>query len=131
MRRAALLLPLLLAGCAGPASVAECGLLVHVPARAIDEGWRFDVKEVVGDPLPVHDVGYRFRNGTAEGLPVVFEGNVGELLASGGNQTLRFLDAKDDSLLAPGDAFVLRVAEQLLLQLTRGTSIVGSSTGCA
>lgn len=122
-------LSMALAGCASK-TLADCGLSVHAPSRAIDEGWRFDVKEIVGTPRSLDDVGYRFLNRTDEGIQqVVFEGNVGAL-ARAGNNTLRFLDAANNSQLNVGDAFVVKVLMQMTLQLTQGTSIIGTSQGC-
>jgi hypothetical protein len=124
------LLALPLAGCAQPSGPEDCGLVLTARPRAIDEGTRYDVADMRSDPMDVRAVQYRFQNSSSEGRPVVLEGNVGELLASGGNHTLRFLDARNDSLLGPGDAFVLRAAP-LLLTLSRGQVILGGSFGCA
>ncbi|HEV8361149.1 MAG TPA: hypothetical protein VGR28_11915, partial [Candidatus Thermoplasmatota archaeon] len=74
---------------------------------------------------------YRFTNRTAFGDVVeVLEGNVGELKASGGNRTLRFLDDRNDSLLNVNDAWVARVDMDLVLTVSRQGSILGTSQGC-
>lgn len=131
MRAAALLLlALALAGCAQPRSVAECGLLVAAPARPIDEGVRFDVAEVVGDPPGVDVLDYRVTNASAEGRPVLFQGRLAELAANG-TREFRYLDAREDGLLNVGDAFVARAFGDLVLQLSRGANLVGTSRGCA
>ena len=130
MRRILLLLPfaLLLSGCTEP-SIGDCGLLVHVPARPIDEGLRFDVREVVGDPLDLRGLDYRVRNATAAPPVTVYEGEVATLAAQG-NHTLRFLDAQRDGLLGVGDAFVLREHGPFVLLLSRGSTLLGSSLAC-
>lgn len=129
--RAALLLavllpPALLAGCAQKASVGDCGLLVHVPSRPIDEGTRYDVREQLGQPAPLAEVRYTFKNGT----DVVYDGTVADLLASGGNRSLRFLDVKNDSLLDVPDAFVTLDQGPYRLTLSHGSTILGGSFGC-
>jgi hypothetical protein len=125
-----LLLALALAGCASAPKLADCGLSAFVPGRPIDEGWRFDVKEVAGPPRELDALSYRFLNRTAMGEQVeVMAGNVGALRA-GGNTTLRFLDQGDDRRLGLGDAFVVRDPREMTLQLSEGTAIVGTSRGC-
>lgn len=123
-------LPLLLAGCASP-SIADCGLTIHAPARPIDEGVRFDVREVVGDPPGVDVLDYRITNRSAPEQPVVHQGNLGALHATGGSRELRFLDPGNNSLLDVGDAFVVRQFGDLVLQLSRGNVLLGSSLPCA
>ena len=125
---AGLVLGATLAGCAAP-SIAECGLQVHAPARPIDEGVRFDVREVVGQPLALDGLGYTVTNRSDPARPVLFEGDLAAL-AGNGTRELRFLDDQDDRLLAVGDAFVVRAFGDLLLQLSRGSALVGSSLPC-
>lgn len=118
-----------LAGCAEP-SITACGLLIHAPARPIDEGVRFDVREVAGDPPGVDVLDYRIHNHTAPDRPILYQGNLG-VLAAEPTHELRFLDAKNNSLLDVGDAFVVRVHGALVLQLSRGSVLVGSSLACS
>lgn len=131
MRRALGLAVLLLAGCTGPPKLEDCGLVVYAPPRSIDEGTRWDVQEVVGGSIGIDVVGYRFTKQGSEPSEVVFEGRLLDLAADRDNRTLRFLDARNDSLLNQGDAFVARWPERLSLLLTRGTNILGGSFGCS
>jgi hypothetical protein len=131
VRLALVLAALALTGCASQPKLADCGLAAYVPARPIDEGWRFDVQEIVGSPAPLSALSYRFLNRTAAGdQEEVFAGNVGELRDAQGNDTLRFLDAGDDHRFGVGDAFVVRVEKEMTLQLSEGSDIVGTSKGC-
>ena len=126
-----LLLALALAGCTGQPKISDCGLSVFVPGRAIDEGWRFDVKEVAGPAKELDGVSYRFLNRTDAGeQEAVFAGNLGQLRDSGGNNTLKYIDQGDDRRLGVGDAFVARVPMEMVLQLSQGSTIVGTSRGC-
>lgn len=125
MRTVLCMAALLLAGCAQQASIADCGLVVHMPARPIDEGVRFDVRELAADPPSLAALEFRITNGTS----VAYEGNLGTL--GEGNRTLRLLDAGKDGLLHVGDAIVLREHGDFRLRLHKGAVILGGSDGCA
>ncbi|MCA1814728.1 MAG: exo-alpha-sialidase [Halobacteriales archaeon] len=123
MRALALLAVLLLAGCASaPKSVADCGWVLGVPARPIDEGTRYDVKERL-QGFGLDDVRYQFRNGTE----VAFEGSVGDLRASGGNQTLRYVHPGNSTTLDLGDAHLTVLAALGLLALAASGCITTST----
>lgn len=124
---ALVLAALVLAGCTQP-SVADCGLVLHLPARAIDEGVRFDAKEVVGDAPALEGLGYRITNRSAANA-LLFQGDLGALAAAG-NHSVRFLDAPAAGFLTVGDAIVVREHGDLLLQVSRGSVLLGTSAPC-
>jgi hypothetical protein len=124
---AALALALVLAGCTQP-SIADCGLVLHMPARAIDEGVRFDAKEVVGDAPALEGLAYRITNRSAANA-LLFQGDLGAL-AQQGNHSLRFLDGPAAGFLTVGDALVAREHGDLLLQVSRGSVLLGTSAPC-
>src|SRR5262245_22326262 len=95
------LLAVLAAGRAAPKSVADCGWVLAAPARAIDDGTRYDVKERL-EGFGLDEVRYRFTNGTGAQLAVMYEGLTSELLASGGNQSIRFVHGHNSTTLDLG-----------------------------
>jgi hypothetical protein len=124
---AALALALVLAGCTQP-TVADCGLVLHMPARPIDEGVRFDAKEVVGDAPALEGLGYRITNRSAANA-LLFQGDLAALAAAG-NHSLRYLDNPAVGFLNVGDAIVVREHGDLLLQVSRGSVLLGTSAPC-
>jgi hypothetical protein len=130
MRLALLGIALLLAGCAGTKSVADCGWVLGTPARPIDDGTRYDVKERL-EGFGLDEVRYRFTNGTGAELVVVYEGLTSDLRASGGNQSLRFVHSGNSTTLDLGDAYILLQGQPAYtLTLSAGSRILGGSMPC-